>query len=75
MYTLDANELEIRIPTGQIFNNFYYEEKRGIHVANPLREPAVAKVCLQLQDGVGPAWLMRKASDSRSHEELEVNDL
>lgn len=22
MYTLDANELEIRIPTGQIFNNF-----------------------------------------------------
>lgn len=75
MYTLDANELEIRIPTGQIFNNFFYEEKRGIHVASPLHESAVAKVCLQLQDGIGPAWLMWKASDSTSHEELEVTDL
>jgi len=48
MYTLDAYELEIRIPTARIFNNFSicYEEKGGIRVANLLHESAVAKACL-----------------------------
>ena len=66
MYTLDAYELEIRIPTARIFNNFSicYEEKGGIRVANLLHESAVAKACLWLLNGVGPAWCMRKAPDS-----------